>query len=79
MRLTDIKEVARVALAPSAEYIAVDADRRLRLYETKELLKSMEVYVSVRSNFDKGKHDSTDIVQGLIGYPEAVRFQSKCH
>ncbi|CAN9471286.1 unnamed protein product [Alternaria alternata] len=43
IRLTDIKEVSRVALAPSSQYIAVDADRRLRLYETEQLLENMNM------------------------------------
>jgi hypothetical protein len=53
VRLTDIKEVTHVALAPSAEYIAIDANRRLRLYKTKQLLDSMKMYVFVCSSYDK--------------------------
>jgi hypothetical protein len=80
IRLTDIKEVSRVALAPSSQYIAVDADRRLRLYETEQLLENMNMYVHVCSSRDeKSKHNSTDIMKGLISCQEAVQFQSNCH
>ncbi|CAN9468828.1 unnamed protein product [Alternaria alternata] len=41
--LTDLKDVSRVALAPNAKYIAIDADRKLRLYERQQLLDSMKL------------------------------------
>ncbi|CAN9433342.1 unnamed protein product [Alternaria alternata] len=41
--LTDLKDVSRVALAPNAKYIAIDADCTLRLYERQQLLDSMKL------------------------------------
>ncbi|CAN9461978.1 unnamed protein product [Alternaria alternata] len=41
--LTDLKNVSRVALAPNAKYIAIDADCTLRLYERRQLLDSMKL------------------------------------
>jgi hypothetical protein len=41
--LTDLEDVSRVALAPNAKYIAIDADCTLRLYERRQLLDSMKL------------------------------------